>query len=87
MIVCVYYIVAEFAAPAIYNYWAVLGLDILLVIFWLSSFALMASQVAPFMNGETYCYLGYCETYRLTGTDKTFADCMAAVAGLGGLEL
>lgn len=78
---------AEFAAPAIYNYWAVMSLDILLIIFWLSSFALMASQVAPFMQGSTYCYYGYCTTYRLTGGDLTFASCMAAVAGLGGLEL
>jgi len=89
MITCVYYIVAEFGAPQVYNYWAVMSLDIFLVIFWIASFALMAAQVAPFMEGYTACdyYSGYCSTYALDGIDLVFGACMAAVAGLGGLEL
>ncbi|EFW99379.1 hypothetical protein CMQ_5800 [Grosmannia clavigera kw1407] len=86
VITCVYLLVAELAVSAIFNYWAALGLDIFLVVFWLVSFALMASQVAPFMRTYDECYGDYCYTYALDGYAKTFADCMAAVAGLGGLE-
>jgi hypothetical protein len=87
MIVCIYIIVAEFATPNIYNYWAVLSCDAFLIVFWIASFALMASQVAPYMSSYSDCAYGYCYTYSLTGTARVLADCMAAVAGLGGLEL
>ena len=89
IICCVYYIVAHFGPPSLYNYWAILALDIFLVIFWLISFSLMAAEVAPFLKGYTYCdyYYGTCSTYALSGLDLVFAACMAAVAGLGGLEL
>jgi len=86
LIICVYCIVAEFGAPVIYNYWAILGLDIFLVVFWLVSLAVMASEVAPFLRTYTECYYGVCETYQLDGYSRQYADCMAAVAGLGGLE-
>ncbi len=61
--------------------------DIFLVVFWLVSFALMASEVAPFLRTYTECYYGVCETYQLDGYSRQYADCMAAVAGLGGLAL
>ncbi|ERS99243.1 hypothetical protein HMPREF1624_04441 [Sporothrix schenckii ATCC 58251] len=86
LIVCIYVLVATLAAPAAYNYWAVLSLDILLVIFWLASFALLASQVAPFMGNQTYCAYGYCYHYGLEGQSLVYAQCLAAAAGLGGLN-
>ncbi|OAA68189.1 MARVEL-like domain protein [Niveomyces insectorum RCEF 264] len=86
LIVGVYCLVAERAAPAAFNYWAVLGLDMLLVVFWLASFALLASQVAPFMGKETYCLYGECVTYGLEGAALVYADCLCAAAGLGGLN-
>ncbi|KIH94311.1 hypothetical protein SPBR_06148 [Sporothrix brasiliensis 5110] len=86
LIVCIYVLVATLAAPAAYNYWAVLPLDILLVVFWLASFALLASQVAPFMGNGTYCAYGYCYHYGLEGQSLVYAQCLAAAAGLGGLN-
>ena len=47
MIVCIYGIVAHFGPTSLYNYWAVLALDIFLVIFWLISFALLAFSASP----------------------------------------
>lgn len=48
MIIVVFYLVSTIAVPAIYNYWAVLGLDIFACVFWLISFSLLASEVASF---------------------------------------
>lgn len=90
LIVTIYYLVAEYAAPAIYNYWAVLALDILLVIMWLSSFALLASRVAAIYALGTY-YNYYTGNYyagsTLTGIAGGWAACLAAAAALGGVEL
>ncbi|CAK7221680.1 hypothetical protein SCUCBS95973_004580 [Sporothrix curviconia] len=86
IIAVVYSLVAILAAPAAYNYWAVLSLDIFLTVFWLISFALLASQVAPFMGNHTYCAYGYCYNYGLSGESLTYAQCLAAASGLGGLN-
>lgn len=77
----------EFGPVHGYNYWAVLALDIFAIVFWIASFALLASQVAPWMNGYTVCDYYECVTYALTGTDLTVAACLCAAAGLGGVEL
>jgi hypothetical protein len=45
MIITVYIIAAE-RSPVIYNYWAILGLDIFAIIFWIVSFSLLASEVS-----------------------------------------
>lgn len=47
MISSIYCLVARFGPPKAYNYWAILGLDIFLLLFWLISFAVLAAQVAP----------------------------------------
>ncbi len=87
LIVCVYCIVAELGPAAAYNYWAICSLDVFLVVFWLASFALMASQVGPYINGYSVCDIFGCVHYGLTARQKIYADCMAAVAGLGAIEL
>ena len=51
MIVTVYVAVATEFVTVIYNYWAVLGLDICLVILWLISFAITGSNSHEF---DTY---------------------------------
>ncbi|KAK4216547.1 hypothetical protein QBC37DRAFT_86991 [Rhypophila decipiens] len=78
LITSIYHLVAEYGAPSIYNYWAVLGLDIFMVIMWLSSFALLASQVAIWMAyvSVNYYYSG----------DKIVISCLAAAAALGGIQ-
>lgn len=86
--------------PIIYNYWAILGLDILGVIFWLVSFALLASEVATYksdldsFNSCIYEVDGVCFYKRslpsLQKRDTTIEDyyhALAATAGLGAVEL
>jgi hypothetical protein len=84
LIVGIYLLVAEFGAPNVYNYWAILGLDIFLVIFWLCSFALLASEVAYiFAYGYSYRY----STSYAYDAILAWASCLAAAAGLGGVQL
>jgi hypothetical protein len=99
MIIVVYYLVATIAMPIIYNYWAVLGVDIFAVIFWLISFALLASEVAAYQivydTGCSYTFDGYCYKKRglnllpkrATTNAATYRNALAAASGLGGLEL
>jgi hypothetical protein len=103
LIITVYIIVAETAAPIIYNYWAILGLDIFAIVFWLISFALLASEVAAYQivtysaNDCYYSYAGVCYykrsralenlAKRATTNVYTYRNAMAAASGLGGLEL
>jgi hypothetical protein len=101
MIITVYYIVASTGAPVLYNYWAILGLDIFAIIFWLISFALLASEIAPYFgsyyNNTSSCtyYYGYCIKKRSVELEKrytytnviTYRNALAAASGLGGLNL
>jgi len=91
MIITVYIIVAELALPVAYNYWAILGLDIFAIVFWLISFALLASEVAAYQIITDTCFLGYCYKKRDVALAKrslyTYRNAMAAASGLGGLEL
>lgn len=74
------------------NYWAILALDIFGIVFWIASFALLASEVADFMNGYTSCSYdyygdGYCAHYGLSGVNLIVGGCLSAASGLGGVEL
>ncbi|KAI1433859.1 hypothetical protein GGR50DRAFT_695709 [Xylaria sp. CBS 124048] len=81
----IYLLVAHFGSPKAYNYWAILGLDIFLVIFWLISFALLAAQsdsiIALSNSGYYYYYYG-------SDSDAVsiYGAICAAAAGLGGVE-
>lgn len=92
LIITVYSIVAKFGPAVVYNYWAILALDIFGIIFWIASFALLASQTASFIAiGDTECvydYYGYtsCTSYELGGEDLIIAGCLCAAAGMGGIE-
>ncbi|KAL1853681.1 hypothetical protein VTK73DRAFT_8879 [Phialemonium thermophilum] len=81
LIVSIYHLVAEFGSPKLYNYWAVLALDIFLVVMWIASFALLASQVA-----SIFSYIDSYDDYYGYSTDKTGAACLAAASALGGVE-
>lgn len=80
MAITIYSIVVEFSRDAwkSYNYWAILSLDIFMVIFWLVSFALAAAEVAPGIVCDGW------DCYYMTAA---FFACLAAIAGLGGVEL
>lgn len=83
--ITIYYLVVDFSRDSWkhYNYWAVMSLDIFAIIFWLISFAIMAADIAPFADENEVCdYYGTCIWFGYI----LFA-CLAAVAGLGGVEL
>lgn len=89
LVVTIYYLVAEFSSPAAYNYWAVLALDIFMVVMWLASFALLASEVAAI-----YAYAD--SDYKRRDVVKqrdyiwdgdAWVACLAACSALGGVEL
>ena len=73
MITSIYCLVARFGPPNAYNYWAILGLDIFLLLFWLISFAVLAAQVAASWPnyGE---YLGYYDDYSDYYYDYDYVD-------------
>jgi hypothetical protein len=66
MIIVVYYLVSTLAVPAMYNYWAVLGLDIFACVFWIISFSLLASEVAA-IQIVTYYSSDSCDAYSDAG--------------------
>lgn len=73
--------------PKIYNYWAVLALDIFLLIFWLVGFAVLASEVSILFANVGY-YDGY--SYRSASPEGlllAYLSCLAAAAGIGGVLL
>ncbi|KAI8957615.1 hypothetical protein F5Y11DRAFT_77885 [Daldinia sp. FL1419] len=89
LITSIYCLVAHFGPAKAYNYWAILGLDIFLVIFWLISFAILAAQIASaFAYYHTYSDF-YDDYYDMSDYDaavNTYGGCLAAAAGLGGVE-
>jgi len=95
LVVTIYYLVAEYSSPAVYNYWAVLALDIFLVIMWLASFALLASEVAAVYSYSGSSYYYYDSYYKRSDIAKrsavvdasAWAACLAACSALGGVEL
>ncbi|KAI0966469.1 hypothetical protein F4678DRAFT_296206 [Xylaria arbuscula] len=79
LISSIYILVAHFGPPAAYNYWAILGLDIFHVIFWLISFALLASQAAAVLSYTDY-YGFFDDAY------TAYGSIAAAAAGLGAVN-
>ncbi|KAI1752669.1 hypothetical protein F4782DRAFT_530156 [Xylaria castorea] len=79
LISSIYILVVHFQSPTAYNYWAILGLDIFHVIFWLISFALLAAQAALLLDFGSY-YYGYYDGYTILGS------IVAAAAGLGAVN-
>ncbi|KAI0204632.1 hypothetical protein F4808DRAFT_414408 [Astrocystis sublimbata] len=76
LLTSIYLLVAHFGPPKAYNYWAILGLDIFHVIFWLISFALLAAQAA--------LVISYYGNYYVEFT--IYGSIIAAAAGLGGVN-
>ncbi|KAK4181697.1 hypothetical protein QBC36DRAFT_158051, partial [Triangularia setosa] len=74
----VYHLIAWFGVPEAYNYWAILGLDIVLVVMWLAAFAVVAAHIAPWMDYYgPYLYLT--STY-----EQAWWTGLAAASGMGG---
>jgi len=88
-ILLTYIVGSELWFPFLYNYWAVLGLEIFAVFFWLVSFALLAAEVGnivivPFDD----CFFDCIKRKRgLVKRDgQSFFDAMATEAAFGGVE-
>lgn len=89
MITTVWLLVAEYYMPKIYNYWAVLALDIFLTVFWLIGMAVTASEANVLFAASSGYYDVY-GTYRsgsAEGVLLAFLSCMAAAAAIGGVLL
>ncbi|KAI0521531.1 hypothetical protein F5B22DRAFT_541425 [Xylaria bambusicola] len=81
-ITSIYCLVAHFGPPNAYNYWAILGLDIFHVIFWLVSFGLLAAQAALLL---AYTYYDYYYDYYYTAY-AAYGAIAAAAAALGAFN-
>ncbi|EPE34584.1 hypothetical protein GLAREA_10278 [Glarea lozoyensis ATCC 20868] len=92
LIITIYNIVSFVAVKAAYNYWAVLGLDIFGLIFWLTSMGLMASWVSGFSDVYNYTCYYYCYRKRDILPRTIYAGdgyvaAMKGAAGVAGLEV
>lgn len=65
----IYHMVAHFSMPALFNYWAILGLDALFIVLWLASFALLASRVADYYKSRSAAMSFYSGLYRRDWVD------------------
>ncbi|KIW01995.1 uncharacterized protein PV09_06505 [Verruconis gallopava] len=89
LIIVTYDLVAEKAAKAAYNMWAVLALDILMVIFWLSAMGSMAALRAAFTVPVTITTYKRVITkrYYYAWAGNTYLAILAGAAGVSAIEL
>lgn len=97
IITVVYILVTFFFLPIAYNYWAVLGLDVLGVIFWLCSFAVLSSEVQNYKSdfdnfgGGDDCFDGLCFKRSIIQkrfvTFNNYYHTMTALAVFGAFQL
>ncbi|KAF3017897.1 hypothetical protein E8E14_013212 [Neopestalotiopsis sp. 37M] len=80
MVVTIYLLVVQYNAPQSYNYWAVLALDIFLLVFWLIAFALLATETYIVSAYYYSCVSGLCYVTELG------EGIVAAAAGVGGVQ-
>jgi hypothetical protein len=85
ILVEVYYIVAETAAPAIYNYIAILTLDSLLAIFWLSAMSDSAALRAAFNIPVDLIY--YYKKREFVVAGNIYLDILTTDVAVAALEL
>jgi hypothetical protein len=87
-IVAAYNIATTLALHKLYNHWAVLALDIFLIIFWLISFALLGSVSSSFIIvSYSYSYFFKRDLTKRAEPGYIPWETGAAAAGLGGVEL
>ena len=84
MIIAIYYLVSSRNAPGAYNYWAVLGLDVFAVIFWLSTMSILAyyaSLIAGVRAVSSYYDYDYSSNYY----DAYYGVAVGLVGGAAGV--
>jgi hypothetical protein len=96
IIATVYFLVTVEFYTIFYNYWAILGLDIFLVVFWLISFPLAASearhyyQVTPYEDGcfdDDYGKLRRRQECFRDSSSATYRNVLRVIAVFGAFEL
>ena len=70
-----------------YNMWAVLALDIVMVIFWLSAMGAMAALRASFTVPVVIFKRELIKRYYYTWAGSTYLAILAAAAGVAAIEL
>ena len=85
MIIIAYILIATEFSTIIYNYWAILGLDIALVILWLISFSLIASNSHQF--DSFYNDFNFLGSYYYGFNPSTYRNALRVCAIFGALEL
>jgi hypothetical protein len=79
LVASIYHLVVEFGAPAGYNYWAILGLDIFFVVLWLIAFAILAAQVTLAFDGYSSYFISEFLTTQITaaslGGGQLYVSC------------
>lgn len=84
LVASVYYFVAKYGVPSIYNYWVILGLDMLFVVMWVASFAFQASRISPlfpYIGVHVSSYFSY------NFFDTNWLSVQAGAAAGGGTQL
>jgi hypothetical protein len=96
MITVIYINVTTKFHPIAYNYWAILGLDIFLIVFWLISFALVASEAKSYIRFSAEpsdCNFDYRSLYRRecfqyqNTSSSTYRNVLRVTAVFGAFEL
>lgn len=82
MIVVIYNIVAARSKTALYNMWAVLSLDCVMVIFWLSAMGSLASTRSAF---ATYDLLA--KRYYYIWATGTYLAVLSVTAAIAAIEM
>lgn len=73
--------VAVLVMPQIYNYWAQLGLEVLSAIWWLCTWAVLASEASSLSIFDSFHFWGRYGA----GSFRSAIDCIKASAALGAI--
>jgi len=87
LIVVTYDLVAERAAKGAYNMWAILALDIVMVIFWLSAMGSLAALRAAFTIPVTIYKRELIKRYIYAWAGDTYLAILAVAAAVSALEM
>lgn len=86
LIIVTYDLVSERAAKSAYNMWAILALEIVMVIFWLSAMSAMAALRAAFTISIVF-KRELIKRYVYAWAGSTYLAILAAAAGVAAIEL
>lgn len=75
LIIVVYILIASKSCPSVYNYWAILALEIFAVIFWLCTMGVLASYAGALTVGYSGYAYGDSNSYYETSCDPNYYSC------------